>query len=746
MDYWCALWFWPIDKADLLPTRQEMLLELSLILQGDLFSSAPTKAEQLSLFPDTAPKEKFIAQVDEHGFVDINELCDKTPHLAQVQTLAERYRFFHWELAFADIFADNGGFDLVLGNPPWLKVEWNESGIMGDANPLFVLRKDSATKVADMREETLNKLNLHSAYLAEFEGSTATQNFLNALQNYPVLKGVQTNLYKCFLPQAWMIANDKSVAGFLHPEGIYDDPKGGALRESVYRRLAYHFQFHNELKLFAEVHHVTKFSVNIYRRHQDKTNFYHIANLFLPKTVFDCFAHDGFGPVPGIKDDENAWNTKGHSSRIVWVNNSLLALFAGLYDEEGTPAIRARLPALHAHELTSVLQKFEQFGSKLGNLIGSYYTTEMWHETNSQKDKTLFRQTAFANNTGQLILSGPHFFVANPLYKTPREVCTLNSHYDCLDLNSLSDNYLQRTNYLPACSEDEYLLRTPKIVWAENEASSSNLVTCFYRLVRRGMLSQSGEKTLIEAIMPPQVGHINGVQSTVFKETRNLINAAAIGHSIVADFYIKSTGKDNLHFLWLNLPLIDASSSHALRILTLNCLTSHYDQLWAECWRKEFPSERWAKNDQRLNNEFFAKLKPQWQRNCALRSDYERRQALVEIDVLAAMALGLTLKELQTIYRIQFPVLRQNESDTWYDRNGRIVFTCSKGLIGVGFSRPEWNEIKDMQSGRVERKIVDDTMPGGPVERTIVYEAPFDRCDREADYATVWAEFERRRQ
>jgi hypothetical protein len=86
-----------------------------------------------------------------------------------------------------------------------------------------------------------------------------------------------------------------------------------------------------------------------------------------------------------------------------------------------------------------------------------------------------------------------------------------------------------------------------------------------------------------------------------------------------------------------------------------------------------------------------------------------------------------------------------NEQDAWYDRNGRIVFTCSKALPGVGFSRPEWEKVRDLKSGTVSREIEDDTLPGGPRKRVITYEAPFDRCDREEDYKTAWAEFERRR-
>jgi hypothetical protein len=41
----------------------------------------------------------------------------------------------------------------------------------------------------------------------------------------------------------------------------------------------------------------------------------------------------------------------------------------------------------------------------------------------------------------------------------------------------------------------------------------------------------------------------------------------------------------------------------------------------------------------------------------------------------------------------------------------------------------------------VEQTVTDDTLPGGPRQRTIVYQAPFDRCDREHDYATAWAAF-----
>ncbi|MBI3302227.1 MAG: hypothetical protein HYZ72_09170 [Deltaproteobacteria bacterium] len=242
MDYWCALWFWPIERADLLPSHAEFLLDLSLLLEGNVFDAGPAVGEQFSMFPDTMPQQMALKLVDEFGFIDVDRLCRENERLKLVQELAEKYSFLHWELEFADVSADRGGFDLVLGNPPWIKVQWNEGGVIGDAEPLFVLRKYSASALAELRAETLERHNLCSAYLSAYEDAAATQSFLNAAQNYPELRGMQTNLYRCFVPKAWYLINSQGVASFVTDEGIFNDPNGGYFRELCYQRLKSLFQ------------------------------------------------------------------------------------------------------------------------------------------------------------------------------------------------------------------------------------------------------------------------------------------------------------------------------------------------------------------------------------------------------------------------------------------------------------------------------------------------------------------------
>jgi hypothetical protein len=749
MDYWVALWFWPIRQAEMLPDRDEWLFELSMIL-GDLEQGITAEPGQMNMFPDTQPKQLAVDFSDQHGFVNVNKLLEDFERLRQVQAVSERIRPLHWDLEFADLLA-GGGFDLIVGNPPWLKVEWDETGVIGDADPKVLIRKVSASELANRRKEAFDAHpDLRAAYLKEFEGQNGSQAFLNAVANYPLLKGSQTNLFKCFLPQAWRVASGQGVQGFLHPEGVYDDPKGGALREELYGRLRNHFQFQNQLILFP-IADRAKYSLNIYG-HNRQPSFIHIANLFHAKTVDVSFLHDGHGTVGGIKTDGNQWNMAGHRQRLIPVDEKVLGLFAELYDEPGTSALQARLPALHSQQLQSVLEKFAAAPKRLGDLQGEYIALEMWHETNAQKDGTIRRDTSFPAYPTELVLSGPHFYVGSPLYKTPRTICTEKGHYDCLDLTTLPDDYLPRTNYRPDVSPSEYRARTPRVPWGEKKP-----VTDFYRVTSREMLSQSAERTYSPTLIPRGAGHVHTCISTIFESARATVDFLAMGISTSVDFFVKSTGMGHANknvLRQLPFPPSDAVQLTGLRsrTLALNCLTTHYADLWSECWDESFRKQRWAKQDPRLPKEFFTNLTPTWRRACALRTDYARRQALVEIDVLVAQALNLTLEELITIYRVQFPVMQQYERDTWYDRNGRIVFTASKGLTGVGFPRKGsgrgatkttgWEDIADMKTGSVSRTIIDDTLPGGPVERTITYEAPFDRCDRVGDYRVVWGVFE----
>ena len=810
MDYWCALWFWPITAAAQMPSREQWWMEVGAILEGNIVDIGPQPGLDLLplpqgegrgegsdregpqvVIPDVQPSllgmetQLPLAQAadqpnlhDKLGQLRISKLRQHFPRVALVEAVAFERRFMHWELCFADVLIQRGGFDLILGNPPWLKVEWNESGVLGERNPVFAIRKISASDLAKLRAEAFDRFTgLQQAWTDELQEAEGTQNFLNAVQNYPLLKGVQTNLYKCFMPLAWGLNGTWGITALVHPEGPYDDPKGGALREVIYSRLRAHFQFQNEFQLFVGTndHGRLKFGLHIYGPEQAGIRFTHIANLFAPSTVDACHSHDGHGPVGGIKDDASQWNTAGHSDRIVKVDEAALATFAKLYDELGTPPRRARLPALHAGQLSSVLRKLAAYPKRLADLGDDYFSTVMFDETYAQRDGTITRRptsdNGFAATPEDWVLSGPHFFLANPYNKTPRKVCTANGHYDIIDLETLPDDYLPRTNYRPMVDKAEYLRRTPRVSWVEEGETQGKPVTDYFRLVLRKMLSMSGERTFTGSIQPPGSAHIHGCYSIAFKSLKTMVDSATVGASVPGDFLVKSTGRGNVNGIPEMLPLVACGSQLRSRYLLLNCLTTHYAPLWEDVFDLDFPEQSWSQPDNpRLPQDFWANLTRDWTRHCALRSDYARRMALVEIDVLVAQALGLTLDELLLIYRVQFPVMQGYERDTWYDIKGRIVFTNSKGLVGVGLPRkggrttpktrittPDgtatpgnhgWEdlykdgEFKFLDGTQIEMTVTDDTLPGGPRQVTRTFTAPFARANREDDYRTAWGFFE----
>jgi hypothetical protein len=125
MDYWCALWFWPITESASLPSREAWWMEVGAILEGNIVDIAPQRSLDLSNVELEAPQviipevqatmEGFETQLplsqasdqpnlhDKLGQLRISRLREHLPRIMQVEQVAEARRFMHWGLCFADL-------------------------------------------------------------------------------------------------------------------------------------------------------------------------------------------------------------------------------------------------------------------------------------------------------------------------------------------------------------------------------------------------------------------------------------------------------------------------------------------------------------------------------------------------------------------------------------------------------------------------------------------------------------------
>ena len=779
MDYWCSLWFWEYDDAAELPTREEYWADIEALLDVDndkLDNRTRQALERADMVCEDEPEvnrisedeAQIVAKTQEEMLTEAQGktslFSDEDPQrLKIVCRLSERYRFFHPMLEFLEVFWLRDGFDVICGNPPWIKLEFDEVGIMSEKYPEVAIRKMSAPDARKKRYELFaSNPDLEKLYRAEEIENACSGVFFNAYQNYPLLVGQQTNLYKCVLTNGMEMMGTDGHMGLLTPESIYDDPKGQPLRRELYKHLQYHFQYQNELRLFAEVHHHTVYGGQLLqKRTSSPPRFASLSNLFHPNTVDACFVHDGHGLCGGIKDENGNWNTTAHQDRIVSIGDVELKVLSDTF-EDGETSDCAKFVSIHSKEIINVLRKISEFPTHLGespNVI-----TECLHETGAVDAGIIKRYTDYANiDQYEMIYNGPQFYVANPLNKCPRENCVLNSDYDNISLSSIKDDYLPRTNYVPAIPLTEYKQQFRGFLVGQDSEGHPKYGEWieYYKLGFRKMVGSSAERTLICALLPRKSAHIHGVISVAFRDGNHSVDAAGLYSSVVMDFYMKTLGASNVQSSRMNkFPLGVASryqSALYSRTLMLNCLTKHYADLWSEVWRDDFRNQTWSIDDKRLHP--FNTLKEQWSWETPLRNYFERRQALVEIDVIAAMALGLSLHDLEMIYTIQFPVLQQNENDTWYDAEGKIVFTCSKGLTGVGLDRKRnaktnmlgWEDIRGEQidentfagTSPIHTHTIDPAKSElyGGQQQTFV--APYTRCDRIADYRTAWAHFEK---
>ncbi|MEV0122673.1 hypothetical protein AB0I16_14185 [Streptomyces sp. NPDC050703] len=720
------------------------------------------------------------------------------PWMRVVRDIAKEQGFLHWELDFAGVFAsDAGGFDLQVGNPPWVRPRWNESLVLAEHEPWFELEERASTSVKVERRDELLKTSAVATYvLDEITDIVGQVAFYGAPQVYPLLEGTQPDLYRTFMCQVWDNASVRGTTGFLHSGTHFTGDKEGALRGVAYRRLRIHGDFVNSGQRFfpRPVGDTTHFGVNVYGPPQE-IDFSHLSWLVSADALRFSENHDGSGDAPGIRYRNGEFDERPHRTRVVHVSKELLTVWQRLFGDTG-PVEEARLLFPVSTAETSAIEALANYSLRLADL--NPQITSGYHESGAKKDR-LIDYNRPDPKTGEpyepdrwrhVILKGTQISVATPVFK--RHDANSNAPFGA-DLVSLPSDFVPDTEYVRVPGRtQEYLKAQDR--WIDHQALARLRVdgkamdraraqvaeatgvaptdagpeqvdallvgrarrryTAFYRAAWREMIAPNTERSLYPAVVPPGTAHTNVVRSAVLRNAHLSVLTTGLWSSVPIDYLLRITGTGHLDVgragaLPAPAPTHPLAPALLLRTLRLNCLTTAYADLWQDLYDPTWSAyEPWALNWPSMNTDLHA-VTPSWQRGTPLRTEYARRAALVEIDALVAVWLGMDADALIAAYKGRFPVLQKYEAASWFDAEGWKLASNAR-TIGQRQTKETWTQF-EAYCEAVGKPSPDGVLPAYPdnplPEPAPVpdgYTAPFYKANREREMREAHAYFTQR--
>ena len=718
MDAWCALWFWPPTTDVTPPSLDEWLGALEGLLGKQVKDAKGTDGTLVDASSWAELEAMEEVELGLAGARKVQSVVDEHEWLTVVRKVAEAQGFFHWELDFATVFA-RGGFDLQVGNPPWVRPDVSVETLLADGDPWWMLTKKPS--LAERQERLPRTLARPGVLTTVLDGAAETEvlaEFISDQTVYPIMEG-RPDLYRAFMCQVWEHQSTHGISSLIHMETHFTDAKTPGLRAAAYRHLRRHWQFINELQLF-DIDHHNAYGIHVYGAERSPS-FIHAASLYHPETVQRSLKHDGSGEEPGFKDPHTGtWDLRPHAARIESIDDVTLKTWQSVTESDDwrSTSMVSTVNSAAAHTLATIATQ-----PRIGSLDLQFSTG--WNETTDFK-RGLFSKQWGAASWRDAILQGPHLHVSTPLYKQPNKSMKHNLDWTSTDLEALSPSAQPITQYKPSGDRATY-----DRLYTHWDSSSAR---DHYRIAWRRMAANTGERTLIPAIIPPGTAHVDPVFSACALNASRLTlpMTAATASSLLADFQIRSRARNDIRGTDFNLlPQLRTDNllgpRVTLRALRLNCVTDAYAELWEQSWDDRFLDdtpilERYDKRP----------IGPTWTRDTPIRRAEDRRNAQAEIDVMVAIMLGVPIEDLCTIYRTQFAVLYdydhgRGQGAYVYDANGRQVPTPVRQAWDKR-QRPTSNE--DMPLS--ERT---HTHPGSGISYT--YALPFRIRDRESDFRRI---------
>lgn len=492
-DAWCAAFVWEKNNQYLPPLTQSVL-------------------QQLRADPDSVPENI----------------------RAEVRRLAEEYRFFHWHLAFPDVFTPQpsseipekettgwtGGFDCVLGNPPWEHTELKEREFFASRDPEIAEAKGARRKKLIKNLEGTNP-ELFREYIRSKRTHNCVSHLVRSSARYPLTAQGRINLYAIFAGLNRSLINSTGSVGCILPSGIATDNNtkdffadlvlSGELR-SLY-------DFENRQGLFSGVHRSYKFCLLTLARTGQPPDF-----VFFAQQVSD------------LSDPDRHFQVTPEEFALLNPNTLTCPIFRGKKDAELTKHIYRRVPVL-----------IDEKKGEEGNPWKISFKQGLFNMTS---DSHLFRTREELEQSGYQ-LQGNVFVWPRPS-PPPDNIKKYLPLYEGKMFWHFTHRWANADDTPLANLNSPEMMVIPRY-WVSRqdvENSGGSLISRGWMVAYRWITNATNERTFVAALVPA-AGFGNSAPIVIFKSPNSRIASlwSTIASSFVFDYSVRQKlGGTNLTF------------------------------------------------------------------------------------------------------------------------------------------------------------------------------------------------------
>lgn len=296
-----------------------------------------------------------------------------TPTLRRsIANLAEEHRFFHWHLAFPEVF-EKGGFDVLLGNPPWDVNQLSETEYFTPRMPSIAALKGAKRKDAI---ESLNETapSVWKNYQVAKRGVEASNQFFRTSGRFSLTAVGKLNLYALFAELSLTAINKNGRAGVIVPSGIATDDSTKNFFSFLTRkkRLSSLYSFENEEFIFKAVHHSYRFCLLSISGSQLSHSAQFVFFARQPKQIYET---------------QRCFELSQEDIQLINPNTSTCPVFRSKQDAELTKKLYRGTPVLIQETTENILEKnpwHMRFSQGLFNMTSASHLFRTYEEINDQ--------------------------------------------------------------------------------------------------------------------------------------------------------------------------------------------------------------------------------------------------------------------------------------------------------------------------------------------------------------------------